>query len=29
MIKTVMFDMGGTLEDLYADEATYRRTTES
>lgn len=28
MIKTVMFDMGGTLEDLYADEATYRRTTE-
>ena len=26
MIETVMFDMGGTLEDVYADEATYRRT---
>ncbi len=28
MITTVMFDMGGTLEDVFADEATYRRTSE-
>lgn len=28
MIETVMFDMGGTLEDVYADEATYRRTAK-
>ena len=29
MIRAVMFDMGGTLEDIYSDEASYKATAQA